>query len=445
MSTAASPLDRIDLLRVCQVRASEPQDESSLRAVGDPVTSQLELGRLAEFIDSADEIAPRIAAVADRAELELAGGTWHSTEPVAWQRLRIDIAGGGMVDVRILAVPWTDLPTTVGLLEDLYYERLQGEPAVWDSEAIGDVGRDPEPTQPFHQLVFLPRHLDEPSWDTAQRLIYRVDLDARPEFSSILQPDELNRRPGQGAYLSTFGSVVWRQQSYVEASLIISAALTVSATASLQVTRARAHDALRQLHQSVSDDDHYANPSRRQILRNQLVRTQEIISLLEAELTFGAEASATIKPLLPSLRTESFHRSLYTAAEISQEAARVDRMLNRLRASCEAELSALQAVEDGINQLRARRWSIGGQILAVVAVPLSLILAYFGISTADVAADSSLYDIGTYWTVYTVVLALIFTSALVIVLMHIRDYSRAPQSTRTRVHLPPKSSARRLP
>ncbi len=192
--------------------------------------------------------------------------------------------------------------------------------------------------------MFLPDEQDEPTWETIQRLIYRADLDAIEEHSSITHPDELNRRPSQLAAVGSFGSVIWGLQDYVENGLVLSAALTISAAATLRRTRIAALDVLHDLHRLQRQDDETPidaghDPS------VQLAHLQRTIGRLQTALTFGAESTATIEPLLPSLRIESFHEALYQSTGIPLQAALVDRMLTRLNASTSAELAALNEGE----------------------------------------------------------------------------------------------------
>jgi integrase len=329
-----SPLDSRHALRICRVRATRSAETSGLDAVGAPLTQTFNFGRLNTFIDTTEGIAPRIAAVGQREQLDLTGSRWEGDRPADWMRLRLDVAGGGLVDVRLIAIDWDSLTDTLALLEDLYYEELTGEPTNWDAQAVDNPGAAPDRVEPMHQVVLLPDDHDEPDWALWQRLIYRYDDDARQEFTSIAQPAELNRRPGQIAAVGTYGTVLWRLQSEVEQGIVISAALNVSALSSLQQTRPLAHTTLKDLHRNTAQNDEgYSTPARRRQQRHELVEIQETLSYLEAELTFGAEASATIAPLLPSLRIESYHQALYEAAGIQHQAAGVDRMLGRLRAS----------------------------------------------------------------------------------------------------------------
>ena len=268
-----SPLRSRDRLRVVQVRATRSSDASGLDAVGASITSAFDFGRLNSFIDATEGIAPRVAANCRRSELALSGSRWGTGRPVDWMRLRVDVAGGGLVDVRVMAVSWVSLSDTLALLEDLYYEDLIGEPASWDSQALDDPGAAPDRVEPMHQVVLLPDSHDEPDWALWQRLIYRFDDDARREFTSITQPAELNRRHGQVAAVGTYGTVLWRIQNDVEQGIIASAALNVSAVSSLQRTRALAHTTLKDLHrQAIESDNSYLTPGLRRELRREVGR-----------------------------------------------------------------------------------------------------------------------------------------------------------------------------
>ncbi|MEM9892961.1 MAG: hypothetical protein AAF962_19010 [Actinomycetota bacterium] len=426
----SGPLSDRRRLRVCHVRATTSDDASGLDAIGVQVTQVLDFGRLNSFVEAADDVAPRAAAISERDELELSGQRWNG-RPAEWTRLRIDVAGGGLVDVRLLAIEWVSLTDSLNLLEDLYYEGLDGEPDTWDLQHLADPGAPPTRVEPMHQIVMLPDDHEEPDWELWQRLIYRYDAEARPEFTSIRRPAELNRRPGQVAAVGTYGSVLWRIQSEVEQGAVLSAALNVAAISSLQRTRSIAHATLKGLHQQALDSDRtYRTAAARRQLRRELVATQETLSSLEAELTFGAEASTTITPLLPSLRVESYHQALYEAAGIRELAAGVDRMLGRLRASAGDELASLQNTEAIVSELRVRRWSIGAQALAGITIPISLLLAFFGTSTTDVDRQTSLFDFHEYWPVYAAVGLLVAAIAATVLALQVRDRRRIPHSSR---------------
>lgn len=332
-----SPLDRRDHLRVCHVRAMASSGPPI--SGGSPVTQTLDLGRLTGFLEAAGELAPVLVASAEHPGLTLGGQRSSRELNVDWQRFRLQTAAGGIVDVRVMSTPWESLRDTISLLEDLHYETLTGEPTEWGgraAEAVGAVSA----VRPFHQLVFVPDSEPEPSWETIQRLIYRADLDAIEEHSSIGHPDEINRRPSQLAAVGSFGSVLWGIQDYVERSLILSAASTVAALATIHDVRLKALAQLQQLRAMESHGDGATSGgSGVDGSAEALTGAMRELSWLEANLTFSAEASAAISPLLQSLRVESFHRALYASADVMPQAQLVGQMLTRLRSVTEAELS----------------------------------------------------------------------------------------------------------
>ena len=112
----------------------------------------------------------------------------------------------------------------------------------------------------------------------------------------------------------------------------------------------------------------------------------------------------------------------------------VDRMLGRLRAGAEAELSALGTVENSLSALRTRRWSIGAQTLAAVTIPLSLLFAYFGVSTGDATRDTSIVDLQQHWPIYAGLVALVTS-----IVLQLRDRRRVPPHGGSTVENCPRS------
>lgn len=303
-----SPLAERGQLRVCQLRAVGT-DSGSASDEALSIADTLEFGRLEEHLAAAGPIAPTVVAAADRPLLDVDG------RKTQWQRFRIRAAAGQLVDLRMFATEWRSVEDTIGLLESLYYGDLTGEPNEWDFSVDG-VGPpfDPGSAYPFHQLVFIPDSEPEPSWETVHRLIYRADLDAIEEQSSIGHPAEINRRPGQLAAVGSFGSVLWAVQDYIKSSATLSAALTVAA---LECTRTVRLEAV----------ERYQNRGSSPAAVGEQARS---IQELEAELTFGAEAASTILPLLQSLRVDEYHKTLIDSANVIPDAALVARMLDRL-------------------------------------------------------------------------------------------------------------------
>ena len=415
-------------VRVCQLRAVPSDDPGRIETQGELLADFLDFGRLALYFSRSGGLVPRVSASCTRSTLELHGPRIGSIRASSWTRLRLDIAGGNLIDLRILDIPFESMNQAIRLLEDLYYEELQQEPTEWDWIHDPAIASDIDAADPYHQIVLLPAEFLSPDWDTLQRLVYRADLDANPDFSAIAFPDELNRRPGRGAAVGPFVSVLWGQQEYIESAAILSACLVVSATTAVTRTQRATYDAMKVLHERGHEAIQYNSRESRNAFRGLLVETQESISALEAELTFGADAYATLLPIVPSLRVESYHQVLYSTSNLPQQIQLVDRMLERLRSSTEARLGALSSVETEIAEARVRRWSFSAQALATVAVPVSLLLAFFGIGSSDIDPESSIFDFGRYWLVYVIMSLLVVATLSLYTVVRLYDRLRKPRA-----------------
>jgi len=230
----------------------------------------------------------------------------------------------------MISTEWRSLGDAISLLEDLSYEVIKGEPTEWDNQYVDGSGQQ-SPVEsglgPFHQLVFIPDGHEEPDWEAIQRLVYRADLDAIEEQSSIRHPAELNRRPSQLAAVGRFGSVLWGLQDYLETSLVVSASLAVAATSTLRsVQRSARHHLL----------------AARELLRaapgqtdSDPERLRHAAATLGIDLAIGAESQSTITDLLPSLRVDAFHQALFDASDLRPQIDSANKLLERLLAAVE--------------------------------------------------------------------------------------------------------------
>lgn len=321
-----SPMQNRADLRVCHVRAIEPTEmpdgaKASLLEI-------LDLGRLSNSVRTAADFAPQVASLASRSTVRLRGVRWEQTHGVAWQRFRLFVPPSRLIDVRVFSTKWTSLADAMGLLEDLSYESIEDEPTEWDAEYLpGSANLSVTNLEPFHQLVFIPDDHEEPDWEAIQRLVYRADLDAIEEQSSIRHPDELNRRPNQLAAVGRFGSVLWGLQDYLEASLIVSAALGVSATSTVRAVQRQAREHL------LTARDFLTSGGGRSDDQNDLRRA---IATLGIDLAIGAEAQANIVDVLPSLRVDAFHQALYDASDLQPQIKLARGLLDRADAAIDA-------------------------------------------------------------------------------------------------------------
>src|SRR5262249_3411760 len=155
-----------------------------------------------------------------------------------------------------------------------------------------------------------PDPITAPTSDELQRIIYRADLPARPGFTAIRSPAELNRRPTNIGVLGPYVSVLAGHQDYVENCAFLSAAQVVGSAAQLRQIRERAYDGVLDFRSNLDG----AVPVRQRRLT--LERIADQLGELELDLSFAVEAAADLGLLVPSLRVESYHAELYESMSL---------------------------------------------------------------------------------------------------------------------------------
>ncbi|MEM9892958.1 MAG: hypothetical protein AAF962_18995 [Actinomycetota bacterium] len=321
-SRPATPLAQRAKVRVCQVRAmGSPAQRHHL--VGTDLTTALDFGRLAAPLDAAGPLTPIVVsqAVEDRLTIE---GPRIGSISADWMRLHLQTPASGLVDVRLFATDPDSIEATVDLLEDLRDEAVVGEPASPTYDGMAEYDDRPLATRPFHQLTFLPAAdpEDEPRWEDVQRLIYRADLEAIEEQSSISQPVEMNRRPGQLAAVGSLGTVGWGLQDYIEPATVLSATLGIASLDAIQTVRLRSVELWRQAQELVGP----VSAQRTTTPAN--LRSE--VGWLQAGLAFSVLPSSVVSPLVQSVRVESYHQALYDVADVLTQHDQVSQMLDRL-------------------------------------------------------------------------------------------------------------------
>lgn len=212
--------------------ATSAETADLLRADGQLPETYLRLGQLAGFYRDADSQLPRVLAVRDLepATMAFRRGAGTASTIRAGRLWLFDVQAGPVVAVLSVDLDCDPL-VLIPFLEDLYYDDVTvgGDP---HDAVAGDLldgtnaavrrasGSGLELTSQRHQMVFTSATLPE---DTVQRLIYRADLDAKPQYSSIQYPAELNRRPTSGAVVGAYVSMLAAQQDYIENCALLSA------------------------------------------------------------------------------------------------------------------------------------------------------------------------------------------------------------------------------
>lgn len=419
-------------VRVCMIRATGHTSPGIARAEGSDVAKYLDFGRLSKFVSISQDALPRVLSARQSDSV-----TWHgarSSELAGMvERCRewvFDVPGGEICSVRTFDVATKSVQELNRFMEDLYYEEMNYEASSWTTWEAGagspwNQGSALTLTQeaPYHQLVYIPddwpllRDVEpEDEFQILQRLIYRADLDADARYTKIVRPSESNRRPGRGAALGPFVSVLWGQQDYVENFALLSAVSLVGVQGQLRRTQRTALSYMQELgvrrEKALKERPIPGNTTLEQE-RAWLSVVQGKLTDFEVELTFGVDSAATMMPLIPSMRVDNYHRALYDALDLTDQTTRASRMLQRLRSAVESESNALSSVDASRAALRSRRWALTVGLLTVAVAPLSLLLAFFGVTASEVDPDRSIFDWEAYWLVYASIVGFILLIAII--------------------------------
>jgi hypothetical protein len=247
-----------------------------------------------------------------------------------------------------------------------------------------------------HRLILLPESATRPSWDYDQRLIYKADLAAVQEHCRIAYPHELNRREHAVAAVGTEGSVLWGQEEWLENAVTLSAIQLVGSASKVREIDRRAYDELSQFDDSNST---LLTANLRRTERSRVIDAARALSDIEAQLTFGVEATQNLMLIVPSARVDTFHRQLYGNFDLRLQADLASRMLERLRAAInsrvleidthEAQLTAdrLQLVAD-----RRRPFDLSVALLTLLVVSPTLVFGFLGSNVSEVPTGVSIFD-----------------------------------------------------
>ena len=157
----------------------------------------------------------------------------------------------------------------------------------------------------------------------------------------------------------------------------------VSAPAVLQRTRLAAFAMMRANEQAAADSP--------QNVRTLISRLSAGVNELQLDLAFGVEAYVD-SLLIPEMLMEGFQSSLRDALGIRDSLDNSARMVERLTSVINARSAALADRDE------ARDRTISGLVAAatLIALPPTLLLAFFGVNGSNVDEKRSILDLGTY-------------------------------------------------
>jgi hypothetical protein len=356
---------------------------------------QLKFSRLEQFYRSSADQLP-VVLHSDQFDCATVHcHRWHAGALTAG-RLWLFLMPSGQVVVGLSLDVDCPLVDAIDLLEDCYYDDITiggaRVPTVAAEHARGcGVTVDSAAfTHEKHQMVFS-RKLDVKNQaDLIQRLVYRANLPFQPEFSAISYPGELNRRPNTVTAVGPYVSVFCGHQDYVENAAFVSAAQAVASAARLREIRNALYLELRRFSTAERAED-------TRVRRRTLEQITDDLTRLELDLSVSVEAPADLRVLVPSLRVAEYHQAVYAALGMKDLAATASRMLRRLEATARSELTSIESIERRADEDRRLRWTVAIGFVSAVAIPIGLILAFFGINATQVESDRSMFDPAYTW------------------------------------------------
>jgi hypothetical protein len=217
-------------------------------------------------------------------------------------------------------------------------------------------------------------------------IVYRGKMAGGPSVPPNLK--------NQGAMLSAHGRGVSVQAGWaphVENGLALVAVGMVSALAVLQRTRLAAFAMMRANEQARADSP--------QNVRNLISRLSAGVNELQLDLAFGVEAYVD-SLLIPEMLMEGFQSSLRDTLGIRDSLDNSARMVERLTSVINARSAALDAALAERDEARDR--TISGLVAAatLIALPPTLLLAFFGVNGSNVDEKRSILDLGSYGIAY---------------------------------------------
>ncbi|MCK7623141.1 hypothetical protein MUU72_08525 [Streptomyces sp. RS10V-4] len=144
------------------------------------------------------------------------------------------------------------------------------------------------------------------------------------------------------------------------------------------------------------------------------------LSQLEVELSYSVEAGGEIGTLVPALRVESFHQELFAAIGITERAATIGQMLNRLGNAIAADLTSVESMEQRAADRRRVRTVVAITFVTTVSGTFSLLFGFFGINASQVDRSRSMFD-DHYTPIYALIATILLCALAIFAGMRLQE------------------------
>jgi hypothetical protein len=291
------------------------------------------------------------------------------------------------------------------------YKEVEPEESRWRRALVRLHLRRPTPTerikQPLHgdlperhEVVFLS---DPAPLDAAlqENLLYRAKARYQKEFSRQRPVSELTEEGGSKlGVVTTRSSLVQGHDPLVETSILLSTVQAVGTLARFRNIWDRAYELVQDFRNTK-----LKNTSGTQ-QRDDLENLVDELGNLEFDLTFSVE--------FPLMRVETYHSALSETLDLPEQAKRMSAMFAQIGGSVKSEITAIDIRDNRENELRMRRNMVASQWFAAIGVPITALLAFFGVNALEVSSDHSLFDWDAYRYAYIGAVLLGFLPATVL-------------------------------
>jgi hypothetical protein len=205
--------------------------------------------------------------------------------------------------------------------------------------------------------------------------------------AALNNPGETMVAHGRGVSLITG----WTEP--VENAFGIAAAGLVNAAGAVSRVRLQSLEALRVNETSAAT----SAPAIRALIADLSDRLDQ----LRLDLSFGIEAYADVV-LIPELLVESYHSSLRRVAALAESVANTSRIVDRVAAVIDSRHAMLAASVQAYTERREKILTGAIAIGSLLALPPTLLLAYFGTNSTSVNQHLSIFDLRHYGIAYLV-------------------------------------------
>lgn len=379
------------------------------------LAGHFELGRFAHHVEATASLLPRATAWAglDPGQFRLASGPFGVRLGRVGAAVAITPRRDGLL---FLDIELAGQPTAAEVAEFLYVTwRRRSELRVGDSPLLGwlagrfgqvrtDGGRPLTFGQNLHQCVFAGGRLARGllrrnrkggmSSPDVVAVVFRGTMSVkRGTDLGIRRPVALNN-PGETMVAHGRGvSLMAGWAEPVENAFGIAATGLVNAAGVVTRVRLQAFEALRVNEASAAR----TAPEIRALIADLSGRLDQ----LRLDLSFGIEAYADVV-LIPELLVESYHSSLRRVAALAESTANTSRIVDRVAAVIDARHAMLSASVQAYTERRDRIFAGAIAIGSLLALPPTLLLAYFGTNSTDVNQHVSIFDVRHYGVAYLV-------------------------------------------